>query len=163
MNLRWDVRADREGAEPQLQGNVYVNKLSIARELVRHFSNKWDLWLSAALSCLLTQWNNSWKNPCLVTATQTREKPTNPSQPSHSGKLALAALQSNEVQGISKNQPMHFIWCLQSTWSLLSAFILLDHLPHGCVCLHQLPEVIKKPCLVLPTLYQGGFRLVFGY
>lgn len=87
----------------------------------------------------------------------------NPSLTSHGGKLALAAPQSNEVQGISKNQPMDFIWCLQSTWSLLLAFILLAHLPRGCFCLHQLPEVIKNPCSVLPALHQGGFRLVFGY
>lgn len=42
-NLRGDVRDDREGSEPELQGNVYVNKLSIAWQLVGHFSNKWDL------------------------------------------------------------------------------------------------------------------------
>lgn len=78
---------------------------------------------------------------------------------SHSGKLALAAPQSNEVQGISKSQPTDFIWCSQSNWSLLPAFILLDHLPCGCFCLHQLPEVIKKPCPVLPALNQGALWL----
>lgn len=35
--------SDREGSEPELQENVYVNKLSVAWELVGHFSNKWDL------------------------------------------------------------------------------------------------------------------------
>lgn len=43
MNLRWDVGDDRKGAEPELQGNAYMNKLRIAQELVGHFSNKWDL------------------------------------------------------------------------------------------------------------------------
>lgn len=161
-NLRWDVRDDREGSEPELQGNVYVHKLSIAWELVGNFRNKWDLWQSPASSCPLTQGNNSWKNPSLVTAMykpMARINQQHLSRISHDGKLALEAPQSNKVQWISKNRPTDFTWCLQSNWSLLPAFILLDHLPRGCFYLHQLPEVIKKPCLVLPALSQGALWL----